>query len=262
MPTESPIYDDIGRGYNKYRQADPRIIAKIIELLDIPTTSTIADIGAGTGNYSRELINTGFTIVAIEPSNEMIKQQPGSSKFRCIRSVAESIPLIYSSVDGIIAILSLHHFYDPRIAISEMNRICPSGPILIFTYDCRQIDKPWFADYFHEVWLEMFEVFPPIVEVISMIEGITGRRVDCYPFPLPSDLKDHFIFAGWQKPEIYLDEEVRKSNSGMALADPQVVMNGVSRLKVDLASGEWQRKYGDVYNHTEMDLGYRFLLVK
>jgi hypothetical protein len=45
---KQPIYDTIGQKYNTNRQADPRITSKIKGLLDLPTGSTIADIGAGT----------------------------------------------------------------------------------------------------------------------------------------------------------------------------------------------------------------------
>ena len=62
------------RVYTRHRQADPRIVDAIVELLDVPSGSAIADVGAGTGNYSCALARRGYTIKAIEPSNVMRSQ--------------------------------------------------------------------------------------------------------------------------------------------------------------------------------------------
>ncbi len=48
-----PIYNEIGEHYSKYRRADPRLVEAIVDLLDIPKGSIVAEVGAGTGNYSR-----------------------------------------------------------------------------------------------------------------------------------------------------------------------------------------------------------------
>lgn len=69
------LYNSIGEGYNATRQADERIVAKLISLLDLPTGSKIADVGAGTGNYSNAIAEAGYQVIAIEPSQVMQSQQ-------------------------------------------------------------------------------------------------------------------------------------------------------------------------------------------
>ncbi|BAY22031.1 putative MerR-family transcriptional regulator [Calothrix sp. NIES-2100] len=64
-----PLYDSIGKQYTKTRVPDYRIVQKIIDLLDLPQGSIIADIGAGTGGYSQALANQGFSVYAVEPSS-------------------------------------------------------------------------------------------------------------------------------------------------------------------------------------------------
>jgi len=68
------IYNEIGKTYNCGRQADRRITETIIRSLNLPLHSVIADIGAGTGNYSYELPKLGYKVIAIEPS-EVMRQQ-------------------------------------------------------------------------------------------------------------------------------------------------------------------------------------------
>jgi hypothetical protein len=76
---------------------------------------------------------------------------------------------------------------------------------------------------------------------------------------LPHDLTDMFFAAGWRRPEIYLNPEVRAGISALALADECVVERGVSLLQEDLNSGQWDAKYGEIRQRSEIDAGYRFL---
>ncbi|MDZ8083830.1 MAG: hypothetical protein RMX35_32775 [Nostoc sp. DcaGUA01] len=49
--------------------------------------------------------------------------------------------------------------------------------------------------------------------------------------------------------------------SSFALANQNIVEQGVQLLKADLRSGEWTQKYGDIQNLTEIDVGYRFIRI-
>ena len=68
------LYDKIGITYRQTRRADPRIVEKLITLLNLAAGTCIADVGAGTGNYSNALADAGFTVRAIEPSPIMRAQ--------------------------------------------------------------------------------------------------------------------------------------------------------------------------------------------
>jgi hypothetical protein len=50
--------------------------------------------------------------------------------------------------------------------------------------------------------------------------------------------------------------------SGFALADPKVVEEGVLRLRDDLESGMWEKKYRHLHSLESLDTGYRFILSK
>ena len=50
-----PIYDSIGQSYSKFRLPDSRIVDSLVNLLQLEPGSLVADIGAGTGNYSRAI---------------------------------------------------------------------------------------------------------------------------------------------------------------------------------------------------------------
>lgn len=257
-----PIYDSIGQSYSKFRVPDSRIVDSIVNLLQLEPESLVADIGAGTGNYSRAIANQGFFVHAIEPSAVMIAQAIEHPQVKWFNGYAEDIPLPNSSVDAVISILATHHFSNLEKAIIEMHRIAKSGAIVVLTFDPRVGKKNWIADYFPSLWQETFGIFLPLNDVIKLFQTTTKRTVEIFPFLLPHDLTDMFFVAGWRRPEIYLNPDVRAGISALALADTNVVEMGVNLLEEDLNSGRWDAKYGEIRKLREIDAGYRFLCAK
>ncbi|NED82482.1 SAM-dependent methyltransferase, partial [Streptomyces sp. SID11233] len=64
-PAPSPVYDRIGVGYRRVRQADPRLAALIREGLG--GARTVVNVGAGTGSYEP----VDAEVVAVDPSQVM-----------------------------------------------------------------------------------------------------------------------------------------------------------------------------------------------
>lgn len=255
----SPIYDHIGGNYTKYRSADRRIAETLVEILDVSPPATIADLGAGTGNYSRAIADLGFQIVAVEPSDVMRRQAVFHRNVRWLEGTAEQIPLPNHSSDAVICILAIHHFSNLSVAIREMARVCESGPIVWFTFDPRLAHSAWLAEYFPSVWNEAFSVFPHLDDKCRQLASGANRQVEATPFLIPHDLQDCFIAAGWRRPEMYLDPDIRSCMSGFTLADCGTVDRGIARLREDLRSGKWKSSYGDLLSLDAVDWGYRFV---
>jgi hypothetical protein len=97
---------------------------------------------------------------------------------------------------------------------------------------------------------------------VRLIQTNTQRTVEILPFMLPHDLTDMFFAAGWRRPELYLNPDVRAGISALALADASIVEAGVNLLKEDLNSGQCDAKHGDIRQLREMDTGYRFLCAR
>ena len=253
------LYNSIGKGYNTTRQPDSRIVDKLIELLNLPSGSTIADVGAGTGNYSNAIAKRGYKIIAIEPSETMQFQAQPHADVSWITAAAESIPLEDNIVDGAIVMLALHHFQDISAGIKEINRIT-RGRIVIFAFEQNKISDFWLTDYFPAFITDTLKTFP-ITDIISLqVEQITHKQVEIIPFLLPSDLSDIFAAAGWQKPEIYLDRSVRKGISTFAKIPDSELEEGINRLAEDLNNGVWLKKYGYLKQQQTYDAGYRILI--
>jgi hypothetical protein len=50
--------------------------------------------------------------------------------------------------------------------------------------------------------------------------------------------------------------------SSLAQLPPEATERRVQRLRQDLASGEWDARYGYLRELTELDLGYRLLIAQ
>lgn len=252
------LYNSIGQQYSKTRIPDIRIVNQLIDFLNLPLGSIIADIGAGTGGYSLALANRGFFVHAVEPSVVMQKQAVEHPQVKWFTGYAESLPLLNNSVDAVVCILAIHHFTNLEKAFQEMQRVIRDGAIVLLSFDIRFAQKIWLYDYFPFLWEEALS-FLPLNEQINLIESNTKRRVEAIPLKLPHDLSDLFAAAAWRKPELYLQPEVRAGISSFALGNQDLINQGLDLLATDLSSGEWHKKYGDIQNLLEIDLGYRFL---
>jgi ubiquinone/menaquinone biosynthesis C-methylase UbiE len=256
------LYNSIGKGYNRTRQADPRIVRKIISLLDLTPGKTIADIGAGTGNYSNAIAELGYQVIAIEPATMMRSQAQPHPNVKWLTAKAEQIPLANSAVDAAIIMLALHHFSDLATAITEVNRIVGTGNIVIFAFEQSKIPDFWLTDYFPYFIRDTLATFPSTQTIAEDINKITQKYVQVIPFLLPADLTDLLAAAGWCKPEIYLDADVRNGISSFSKMPQAELSTGIEKLREDLNSGVWDHKYGALREQNHYDAGYRIIVAK
>jgi SAM-dependent methyltransferase len=256
------IYNTIGHGYAKTRAPDPRITSQLIALLDLPAGSTILDVGAGTGKYSRALADRGYSMIALEPSEVMQAQGEPHPGVRTVQASAEHIPLPDASVNGAIVVLAAHHFADRPAAYREMVRVVGNGPMVLFAFDPFVFEQFWLADYFPQIGRKFQSSKSELSHIATEIQQVTSRNVRVVPFPLPRDLQDGFGAAYWARPEAYLKPEVRNGISDFALMDQDELESGLEQLQDDLKSGRWDAKYGALRTQDSYEVGYRFIVAE
>jgi ubiquinone/menaquinone biosynthesis C-methylase UbiE len=129
------VYSIKAEKYAKYRwDYALSAIDAIADITKLSSTSTIADIGAGTGILTRHFTNMVQRIYAIEPNVEMreilAKDLGTCSTVSVVDGCAENTKLANSSVDVITAAHAIHWF-DPEPARREMMRILTDGGWLV-----------------------------------------------------------------------------------------------------------------------------------
>ena len=239
-------YDAIGRSYSTRRQPDPRLAARLDALIG---DSTVLNVGAGTGSY--EPVRSG--VVAVEPSTVMLSQRPPSAA-PGVRAVAEVLPFQDQAFDVVLAILTVHHWKNQRRGLEECARVAQDR-VVILTWDPAAEGFWLVRDYFPEILAIDRRIFPSM----ELLRAVFGR-IDVQPLAIPCDCVDGFLGAYWQRPEAYLDEEVRAGISAfsrLASIGPQL-----QRLERDLASGNWERRNAELRDRSELDVGYRLVVAE
>ena len=241
----SASYDTIGLNYAELRKPDPRIARFINEALG--SARTVLNVGAGTGSYEP----TDREVTAVEPSREMIRQRkPGAAC--AIEASAESLPFPDKSFDASMAILTIHHWREKEAGLREMRRVT-RGPIVLFTFDpaCR----PWLTDYLPELAVLDDQRIPTLQDLEQWLGPISVT-----PVPIPHDCTDGFLYAYWKRPAAYLDPRLRAGSSSFWLLNG--VEEGLEKLKRDLQSGAWERRYANLLQQDEYEAGYRLVVAK
>lgn len=254
-----PEYDNIGASYATTRKADPRIADALIQQLDARAGAVIADVGAGTGTYAHELAERGFTVHAVEPSSVMRSQATAHSRVHWKEGRAEALPLADSSVDGIAAVLCVHHFEDLSAAFREFARVRRAGPVVVFTFDPWLYDELWLYAYFPRLQHDARRFYPSLSNIEAALHTAGFSKAETTEFALPRDLVDRFAAAGWSTPETYLDAVVRANMSPFALMPEAELAHGLALLRADLESGRWDQTYGHLREEASAKVGYVFL---
>lgn len=222
-----------GVGYAQIRQTDPRIAARVHELLG--DARTVLNVGAGAGSYEP----LDRYVLAIEPSATMRAQRP-SHLTPAIHGYAEELPLDDQSVDASMAMVTVHQWSDVEKGIAEMRRVTRQT-IVVLTFDGDALDKFWLADYAPELMAAERKRYPDIEKLRSLL----GPNTEVERVQIPVDCVDGFSEAFYARPERFLDENVRRSQSAWTFVSAESHRRAVEHLRRDLESGEWDARYGD-----------------
>lgn len=225
-------YGAIGGTYRRYRQSDPQIEAQIHAALG--DARTVLNVGAGAGSYEP----ADRQVTAVEPSAAMRAQRPAHLS-PAIDAVAENLPFADQSFDASMATVTIHQWADLRRGLSEMCRVT-RGPVVLLVVDPALMADYWLNDYVPEVRAVEARRFPPLADVAAALGGMA----EVQHVPVPLHCRDGFNEAYYGRPEMFLDPAARLACSSWSLVPPEVVERFVAHLSADLASGEWDRRYG------------------
>ena len=95
----------------------------------------------------------------------------------------------------------------------------------------------------------------------AQVEGLRCRRSRT-PVPIPADCTDGFNAAYWRRPAAYLDPEIWRPKPVLAMIPAADRQAGMRRLRDDLDSGEWHRRWGQLRALDELDFGYRVVAAR
>lgn len=136
--------------YTKGRPLYAQAALDFLKKQGIGKNARIADIGAGTGIFSKQLAGNGATVFAVEPNEDMrkaaeiyLKDTPNAL---CIDGSAENTPLPDHSVDFVSAAQAFHWFDKPLFRKECKRILIPDGKIVLI-WNVEVFGSDFFRDY-------------------------------------------------------------------------------------------------------------------
>ena len=148
------VHDAAAKGYARgaadYEKGRPGYPPAAIDVLvrecGIDGRTTVLDLGAGTGKFTRLLLAQTPTVLAVEPVEAMraacIENLPD---VRVVDGTAEAVPLDDASVD-VVTVAQAFHWFDQRAALDEIARLLRPGGWLALIWNTRDLAVPWLAE--------------------------------------------------------------------------------------------------------------------
>lgn len=115
-----------------YERGRPGWPSEALDVVGVPTSATVLDLGAGTGKLTRLLVTRFERVVAVEPSCAMRRLLDRNCPSATILAgSAEAIPLADASVDAVFVAEAFHRF-DGERAVGEIARVLrPRGVLAL-----------------------------------------------------------------------------------------------------------------------------------
>jgi ubiquinone/menaquinone biosynthesis C-methylase UbiE len=186
MPNPLDRFSDRAADYDAARPSYPAAAINAVLAGADPSSLRIADIGAGTGIFSRLLTERGCAVIAIEPNDAM--RTMGASRGGGIDwhdNTGERTGLDAASVDGVVCAQAFH-WVDRSAALDEFVRIIdPDSPLhrIALLWNVRDAASPVMQAYCGI--MERYAVDPPtspwFEDVGSPLEShprLTGARIE------------------------------------------------------------------------------------
>lgn len=140
-------FSALAGNYARYRPTYPPALLDLLDAeIGLSPAATIADVGAGTGIFTRLLLDYGCTVYAVEPNAEMRAAAEESlaayPRFHSVAGAAANTTLPAASVDHVTAAQAFHWF-DARAARREFLRILrPHGTVILVYNSWRGSEDP------------------------------------------------------------------------------------------------------------------------
>ncbi|MHA7153589.1 class I SAM-dependent methyltransferase [Arthrobacter sp. TMN-50] len=133
-------YLDDGEQYDRVRPGYP---AESVDWVVAAGASTAADVGAGTGLFTAELVKRGLDVTAVDPSHSMLDVlRTKLPQVTTVVGTAEATGLAAASVQ-LVSIAQAWHWLDPAAAARESARILVPGGQIALLWNQLDVSLPW-----------------------------------------------------------------------------------------------------------------------
>ena len=135
-------FGTVAEQYDLFRPAPP---LEIVTVLGDLRGSSVLEVGAGTGKWTRLLLDLGAVVTVVEPDDEMravlVRRSP---EVHTLKGVAENLPVEDATFDAAL-VSSVWHWFEQPAATNEMARVLRDGGSLFVLWNGFSRDVAWLA---------------------------------------------------------------------------------------------------------------------
>ncbi|MGY5765444.1 class I SAM-dependent methyltransferase [Brachybacterium sp. DNPG3] len=154
----------------------------------------VVDLGAGTGKLSLALASRGTEVIAVDPSESMLRVLgdsavpdgvPGGARgsVRTVVGTAEATGLADGCAEAV-ASAQAWHWFDTEAASAEARRLLKPGGVLALVWNTMDVQIPWvhrFSRIMHAGDVQKDDFAPPVAAGFELVERIVVRWEDPMP---------------------------------------------------------------------------------
>lgn len=143
-PAATIGYGAESEAYRRSRPGYPDpLIAWLASELPLGPDTEVLDLAAGTGSFTRTLVQTSSHVVAVEPVAEMrAALEAALPDLRVLDGAAEHIPVPDGSAD-VVTVAQAFHWFDGEAASREIHRVLRPGGRLGVIFNVRDESVAW-----------------------------------------------------------------------------------------------------------------------
>jgi ubiquinone/menaquinone biosynthesis C-methylase UbiE len=157
-------------------------------------TSTIVDLGCGTGRFSDLLAERfGANVVGVDPSQKMLAQareKSMSDRVTFMHGTGEAIPCADASADLVFMSMAFHHFASPAQAATECRRVLRNGGMVCVRNSTRDRSSPYEA--FFPNYRSALDILRPVADIVAAFtkNGFKQKHHEVVPHVMARDLQE------------------------------------------------------------------------
>lgn len=130
----------------RYASARPSYPDSVVDWLVGVTPRAILDLGAGSGALTRALVFRAGTVIAAEPSHNLLLELRSATPLACaVQTAAERLPFAAARFD-VVTVATAFHWFDTRQALPEIARVLRPAGHLALVWNTRAVTDSWTRD--------------------------------------------------------------------------------------------------------------------